>query len=212
MWGWERCRWRAEGSGGAYTRLLQNFGLVPLGYYVMKQLFGAWCLVLVTVPPAGVAPPLPAAVKRDLWVIYQRFSRGTVCTWQALEMLGSGHFHSVLYCCKAWGFGWLNIYSGGVTAVPRCHFTGADVCAAWLQTSISLWWLFAPPPSQALSLVGWCETIGFLLLGNVNPVLCPHGIQQWTLLRFEPCTEFWGLGKARVSGASAWIHKCKAVV
>lgn len=53
---------------------------MPLGYYVMKQLFGAWYLVLVTVPPAGVAPPLPAAVKRDLWVIYQRFSHGTVCT------------------------------------------------------------------------------------------------------------------------------------
>lgn len=121
-------------------------------------------------------------------------------------------FHSVLYCCKPQGFGWLNIYSGGVMAVPRCHFTGADVCAAWLQTSVSLWWLFAPPPSWTLSLVNWCETIGFLLLGNVNPVLCPHGIQQWTLLGFEPCTEFWGLGKARVSGASAWIHKCKAVV
>lgn len=40
-----------------------------------------WCLMCgVGHTHDGVAPPLPAAVKRDLWVIYQRFSRGTVCT------------------------------------------------------------------------------------------------------------------------------------
>lgn len=109
----------------------------------------------------------------------------------------SGSFHLVLYYCKHWGFGWLNIYSGGVTAIPRCHFTGADVCAAWLQTSVNLWWLFAPPPNQTLSLVSWYETTGFLLLGNVNPVLCPHGIQQWTLAEVWTVYRVWSLGESQ---------------
>lgn len=40
----------------------------------VKQLFGAWCVVLVTASHGGAAPPLPTAIKRDLRVIYQCFS------------------------------------------------------------------------------------------------------------------------------------------
>lgn len=112
VWDWERCRRRAEGPSGADIRLLQNFGLVPLGYYVMKQLFGAWCW---SQSHGGVPSPLPTAIKPDLWVMYQCFSHGAVCVWQALETLGCRSFHLVLYCCKHRGFGWLNIDSGGVS-------------------------------------------------------------------------------------------------
>lgn len=170
--------------------------------WLLRDEAALWCLVLVSHGGAAPPPPPPLNMTSGL---FNRASPMAHCAcdkpWRCWAV--------GIYTLRVWLVQYLQWWCD---AVHRCHFTGADVCAACLQTSISLWWLFAPPPRKTLCLVRWCETIGFLLLGNVNPVLCPHGIQQWTLLRFEPCAKFRGLGKASVSVASAWIHKCKTIV
>lgn len=70
-------------------------------------------------------------------------------------------------------------------AVPRCHFTGANVCAAWFQTGVSFRAVLLmalcsstsvcdiSPTSKALySLLSTdVKPVGFLLLGNLNTVL-----------------------------------------
>lgn len=192
VWG----RWRAEGLSGADIGLLQNFGLVgPLGYSVMKQLFGAWYLCWSQSLMVGLLllSTVPLNMTSGLFISASPVAQA--CTWQTLEMLGSRSFHLVLYYCKHWGFGWLNIYSGGGTAIPRCHFTRADVCAAWLQTSISLWWLFPPPPSQTPQpCLIWNHL--FLSAGKCKPSL----VSPWNTA--VDIAEVWALYRVQRLGES----------
>ena len=161
---------------------------------------------------------------------------GMVCMvtsfWYPLQsctcLEGSWDFHLVLYYWQRLGLTDEIFTVVMWHAVPRCHFTGANVCVAWFQTGISFWAVLLTalcsstsvcdmsPPSKTYSLLSTgVKPVGFLLLGNLNMVLCHYAPVEYS------CGCCWGLRHLQMSEAWAkpmflecllWFMSAKAVM
>lgn len=130
-WGWERCRWRAEGPSGADIRRWQNFGLVPLGYYGWSSSLvpGAWCWSQPLMVGLLLLSPLPLNVTSGLFV--------SASPWHGVHMMNlgdSGHQEFplgalLLQSPRVWLVKYLQWWCDGCPQVPL-HWSRCLCCLA----------------------------------------------------------------------------------